>query len=298
VIDVDDAQQLLDRADEVERCSEHALACGQLFSFPRHPGFFLLRGAVAPPQQRALTYACLTSLLEPPARTNHTAAHGALPGLWDAAQRGLVLAQGPAAAGGGVWAAAGGGVPAARLLRKLRWASAGPPFDWTRRQYDAHAAHAPLPPDLASLAARLAAAAAAGSAAGASPAPFRPDAALLNFYREGDTLCGHLDDAEADQAQPLVGLSLGCPGVLLVGGPTREVAPTAVLLRGGDAVVLSGQARRCFHGVPRVLPEPAGPRAGAAPEGGGESGGEDAVVAYMRRCRINVSVRATGLHSS
>ena len=37
-------------------------------------------------------------------------------------------------------------------------------------------------------------------------------------------------------------------------GTTREVAPTPLLLRGGDAVVMAGEARRCFHGVPRVLP--------------------------------------------
>ena len=37
-------------------------------------------------------------------------------------------------------------------------------------------------------------------------------------------------------------------------GLIRDVPPTALLLRGGDAVVMTGQARRSFHGVPRVLP--------------------------------------------
>lgn len=37
-------------------------------------------------------------------------------------------------------------------------------------------------------------------------------------------------------------------------GLTRAVPPTALLLRSGDAVVMAGRARRCFHGVPRVFP--------------------------------------------
>ena len=31
--------------------------------------------------------------------------------------------------------------------------------------------------------------------------PYLPDAAIVNLYREGDTLGGHLDDVEADMDQ-------------------------------------------------------------------------------------------------
>jgi alkylated DNA repair protein alkB family protein 1 len=41
--------------------------------------------------------------------------------------------------------------------------------------------------------------------------------------------------------------------VFLIGGATREVRPAAVCLRSGDAVVIGGDARRWFHGVPRVF---------------------------------------------
>ena len=37
---------------------------------------------------------------------------------------------------------------------------------------------------------------------------YRPDAAILNFYREGDTLGGHLDDVEPDMDQPIVSRSV------------------------------------------------------------------------------------------
>eukprot|EP00983_Pelagomonas_calceolata_P063513 1147761-Pelagomonas_calceolata.AAC.3 len=34
-----------------------------------------------------------------------------------------------------------------------------------------------------------------------------------------------------------------------MGGPTRDTAPTPLLLRSGDVVVLGGSARNCFHGA-------------------------------------------------
>ncbi|GAQ84473.1 2-oxoglutarate (2OG) and Fe(II)-dependent oxygenase superfamily protein [Klebsormidium nitens] len=46
---------------------------------------------------------------------------------------------------------------AAKLLRKLRWATLGLQYDWSSRSYDESLPHAPFPADLADLAARLAA---------------------------------------------------------------------------------------------------------------------------------------------
>ena len=48
-------------------------------------------------------------------------------------------------------------------------------------------------------------------------------------------------------------VSLGQSCVFLLGGRTRETEPTAMLLRSGDVVVMSGEARRCYHGVPRIV---------------------------------------------
>jgi alkylated DNA repair protein alkB family protein 1 len=122
-------------------------------------------------------------------------------------------------------------------------------------------------------------------------------------------LNGHVDDAERSLAQPLVSLSLGCDAIFLLGGTTKEVAPTALLLRSGDAVVLSGEARRCYHGVPRVLtdrPLPPALRCGEAGGGGSAAGGADdggggategdpfaPFERHMRCCRINISIRDT-----
>ncbi len=34
-----------------------------------------------------------------------------------------------------------------------------------------------------------------------------------------------------------------------MGGPTKDMAPSAILVRGGDVVLLAGEARTCYHGA-------------------------------------------------
>jgi DNA alkylation damage repair protein AlkB len=187
-------------------------------------------------------------------------------GLWQAAQTGLRI--------GSVssettneneeepWVQDGEGTPAATLLRKLRWSSIGLIYDWTRRIYVSKWGFVPLPEELATLAKKLVHLASLTSSDSqnliektATPAPiFTPDAALINYYHEGDTLNGHIDDAEPDMTQPLVSLSIGRPCVFLIGGFSRDVEPIPVLLRSGDAVILAGDSRRSYHGVPRIFP--------------------------------------------
>ncbi|GAX82388.1 hypothetical protein CEUSTIGMA_g9816.t1 [Chlamydomonas eustigma] len=117
--------------------------------------------------------------------------------------------------------------------------------------------------------------------------PFSPDAAIVNYYREGDTLGGHLDDVEADMEQPIVSVSLGCEAVFLVGGKSRDVKPTAVLVRSGDVVVLAGHARKCYHGVPRIFCDRALP-----PALQNELQGLPSVLEHIAKSRINISIRA------
>ena len=118
---------------------------------------------------------------------------------------------------------------------------------------------------------------------------YEPDTALVNFYREGDTLGGHKDDAELHGDCPIVSLSLGCDAVFLIGGKSRDVAPSAIWVHSGDAIVLSGPARQCYHGVPRVVP-------GHVLPGNRASGSrrcEQDIGAYMQSTRINISIRQT-----
>jgi alkylated DNA repair dioxygenase AlkB len=253
-----------------------------------------------------------------------------------------------AAGGGGAEAAtttpSGPSAPAA--LRSLRWATLGPPYDWTRRVYEPEAPHLPLPQELTDLAARFAQAAAAGldaaaaaegggcgkakdeaAAFGRAVEGFSPDAALVNYYREGDTLFAHVDESEAgfgraehkgkegegkeEEEQereeggapahhhhppPLVTVSLGAAAIFLVGGPERHSEPvTPLLLRSGDVVVLCGPARRAHHGVPRVFGGaralvPAEVAAAAEAGEGGAAAAADALAVFSS-VRVNISIR-------
>ncbi len=48
--------------------------------------------------------------------------------------------------------------------------------------------------------------------------------------------------------------SFGQAAIFLVGGKNKQVRPTPILLNSGDAVIMSGDARLAYHGVPRILP--------------------------------------------
>lgn len=222
----------------------------------------------------------------------------------------------------GRWQFGPGGPSATSLLHKLRWVALGPQFNWSTRQYEQEPDVRPLPLHLVSLAqlvvkacqevpqqdcdsaqsagvsmqANLPQHACARSACmlcgdGDQHAQYEPDTALVNFYRNGDTLGGHKDDAELHADRPIVSVSLGCDAVFLIGGATKDVVPTAVWLHSGDAVVLSGAARQCYHGVPRVVP--CQTSFDCCMHSASAAGAKDvgALHAYMQSTRVNISIR-------
>jgi alkylated DNA repair protein alkB family protein 1 len=140
---------------------------------------------------------------------------------------------------------------------------------------------------------------------------FEPQSAIVNYYNPKSTMGGHVDDAEVDLSLPLVSLSLGLSAVFLFGGGTRQDVPTPIWLRSGDAIVVTGPARLCYHGVPRILADSCPEalldaaeyeRAAATAAAGGtaEAGGAlacgvglsgELVCEFMRRARLNLNVR-------
>ena len=80
---------------------------------------------------------------------------------------------------------------------------------------------------------------------------------ITNVYQSAKKklpMGAHVDDMERTVAHPVVSLSLGCTAVFLVGGATKEDAPVVpVLLRSGDAIILSGASRLAVHGVARIF---------------------------------------------
>ena len=50
--------------------------------------------------------------------------------------------------------------------------------------------------------------------------------------------------------------SFGQSGIFLIGGKTKQVKPVPILLQSGDVVIMSGESRLAYHGVPRILTSP------------------------------------------
>ena len=155
------------------------------------------------------------------------------------------------------------------------------------------------------------------------------EAAIVNYYRPGDTMGGHVDDAETDRSLPLVSVSLGCSAVFLVGGATRDVrrgtgchragVPVAARRGVGRVVISLGRRVRLrrrsggyYHGVPRILPdtcrrtyEKRRPGQRLAPAMGDNSDeayaagrpaddGGAAALRFLRGSRLNLNVREVG----
>lgn len=83
--------------------------------------------------------------------------------------------------------------------------------------------------------------------------PARPEACLINWYREGAKMGLHVDNDEKEVRAPVVSVSLGDPALFRIGGLTRGGPTQGVKLFSGDVVVLAGEARLCHHGVSKVF---------------------------------------------
>lgn len=176
-------------------------------------------------------------------------------------------------------------VAAESLVRKLRWATVGIQFDWSKRSYNEALPFQEISPRLAELAARLAKPA-------MEDADFRAEAAIVNFYGPDDMLGGHVDDMEADMSKPIVSISLGCKAIFLLGGPTRDEPPLAMFVRSGDVVLMAGSARHCFHGVPRIFSDE---KESELPDFTSVPGTDGVhlspILNYLKHSRINVNIR-------
>ncbi|THU99303.1 hypothetical protein K435DRAFT_751863, partial [Dendrothele bispora CBS 962.96] len=118
---------------------------------------------------------------------------------------------------------------------------------------------------------------------------YEPDAGIVNFYQTRDTLMAHVDRSEVCATSPLVSISLGNAAIFLIGGQTRDTEPSAILLRSGDVVIMSGPAcRRAYHGVPRILENTLPSHMESS-----ESDRDEwrLYEEYMKTTRININVR-------
>ena len=83
--------------------------------------------------------------------------------------------------------------------------------------------------------------------------PHDPEACLVNYYGQGAKMGLHQDADEEDFSVPVVSVSLGDTAIFRIGGPERGGPTETVKLSSGDVLVMGGEARRCYHGIDRVL---------------------------------------------
>ncbi|XP_022151981.1 alpha-ketoglutarate-dependent dioxygenase alkB [Momordica charantia] len=283
---------------------------GPVFCLENRPGFYFIPGALSLEEQCQWIRESLTSFPQPPNRTNHNAIYGPIQDLFIAAKEKRVLVEAneisafnvdsdiePSVSTGNThgWKfveentvssrrTTCKSVPASVLLRKLRWSTLGLQFDWSKRSYDISLLHNKMPSALCQLAKRMAAA--------AMPAgeEFKPEAAIVNYFASGDSLGGHLDDMEADWSKPIVSMSLGCKAIFLLGGKSRQDPPVAMFLRSGDVVLMAGEARECFHGVPRIFIDVETDETSLLEK---QFSNQDDLhfLEYIRTSRININIR-------
>jgi alkylated DNA repair protein (DNA oxidative demethylase) len=79
------------------------------------------------------------------------------------------------------------------------------------------------------------------------PAEFNPEACLINKYILGESLGLHQDNTEKDLTAPIISISLGAPGIFLLGGTKRNEPMTEYLLKPGDIFIMSGRDRNRYH---------------------------------------------------
>jgi len=82
--------------------------------------------------------------------------------------------------------------------------------------------------------------------------PDRPEACLVNWYKEGTKMGLHVDLDEQAVRAPVVSVSLGDPAMFRIGGKSRGGPTQGLKLFSGDVVVLGGEARLCYHGVSKI----------------------------------------------
>ncbi|KAI7752754.1 hypothetical protein M8C21_026836 [Ambrosia artemisiifolia] len=271
------------------------------------PGFYFIPAALSIEEQCRWIKESLVSFPQPPNRTNHNVIYGAIHDLFNAAKNRQVLVKEEMVPSeddsvgvdanfhSHTWACSEEldssvngdnckSVSASVLLRKLRWSTLGLQFDWSKRSYNVSLPHNKIPNALCQLAKKMAAPAMAVGE------EFQPEAAIVNYFGSGDMLGGHLDDMEADWSKPIVSMSLGCKAIFLLGGKSRNDEPLAMFLRSGDIVLMSGEARERFHGVPRIFTDIEHAEIGSLEK---HLSDEDDIcyLDYIKNSRININIR-------
>ncbi|XP_015118592.1 nucleic acid dioxygenase ALKBH1 [Diachasma alloeum] len=174
---------------------------------------------------------------------------------------------------------------AAVLIPKLRWATLGYHHNWDTKHYTEDD-KIEIPGDVDEMTKAI--------AKGLGFDNFKAEAAIINFYRMNSTLAGHVDHSEDNLDAPLVSVSFGQSAIFLIGGLKYEDPAHALFVHSGDVLVMSGESRLRYHGVPRIV------TAGRTPWDDEQSKEDDVFVnsedwskarSFISEARINMNVR-------
>ncbi|KAF9905043.1 hypothetical protein EC991_002052 [Linnemannia zychae] len=179
-------------------------------------------------------------------------------------------------------------LPPAQLVRKMRWITLGYQYHWPSKTYHFDQ-NAPFPKELCILS-KAVVAAVEDQETFTYPYPaqdFVAEAGVINYYQFKDRLMGHVDRSELNKHAPLVSFSFGHSCIYLLGGPTREQAPTPILLQSGDILIMTGPCRSAFHGVPRIIEDTLPEYLQSNPS----NPDWDIYADYLAEARINLNIR-------
>jgi alkylated DNA repair protein (DNA oxidative demethylase) len=79
------------------------------------------------------------------------------------------------------------------------------------------------------------------------------DCCLVNLYDAASRMGLHRDNDESEFRFPVLSVSLGDTALFRLGGLRRADPTGQIRLASGDVCLLSGPARRAYHGVDRIL---------------------------------------------
>jgi DNA alkylation damage repair protein AlkB len=160
-------------------------------------------------------------------------------------------------------------------LHDLTWSTLGRHYDWTNRSYPPPPVdetlstpwYSPLPLDIKVLVDGIVNVIRQDTLYihdESVTRPFIPQTVIVNYYSATPVsgskfpMGAHRDDLEKSLQSPVVSISLGCACIFLIEkandlGFESKLPPTALILRSGDALIMSGKSRLALHGVPIIF---------------------------------------------
>lgn len=168
------------------------------------------------------------------------------------------------------------------LASKLRWATLGYHHNWDTKVYS-EGSRDEMPSEMSEMTRVFA------EATGFPD--FKAEAAIVNYYRMNSTLAGHTDHSEVNREAPLFSISFGQSAIFLIGGLSQNESCNALLLRSGDVLVMAGESRLRYHGVPKILSADVCPWELEDNKDEGFCDDWGKAKSYISQARININVR-------